>query len=231
MPCKGCRMKVGTMKKLLIPVILLAAAILTGLLFFSDPNIVDQDYISSKKYEELEDKLEKSKSENKSQEWVLKQFALKLSRNSNNYRRELPIRLDSVSVDSILSLNKKINLGDNYTGQQFSINNNYYGVLVFEEGGIKSVFLLMESKGLYKDIDILLATISDSKVVDLESIGSFGKNISEETTSIIHIGKNNLIRTTVNRKRFYPVSQQNESNYIYKIKPDGYISSQILSQS
>lgn len=219
------------MKRLLIPVMVLSAAILAAFLLFSDPNVIDQDYISSSEYEDLEHELEKNKSQNKTEETALKQLILELALNSSGYSRKLPIRLDSISVDSILSRNGKIDIGDKYTGQSSFTNNNYYSVLILEEGEIHRVLFLVESKGLYKDIDLLLATTSDSAIVDLESIGSFEKNISEEVYSIIHIESNSLIRTTVIKNRFYPVNQQNKTNYRYEIGPDGHINSRVLSGS
>lgn len=194
-----------------------------GIYFFgSDPNIIDENYISSKEYQSLQAQIDGNRRATIQKEELLNLVAIKILSGGTSPDRRLPYILDSLNIDSLGVLDNKIRLDFSGVKPDEFKNLSFYRVLAMSKENTDFVFFLMQHPGIYKEIDIVLATVKDSSVVDMKSVGSFRKNLAEETTSTVRISRDH-IETKVEKLRFYPVEQHNVIHYRYTVANDGFI--------
>lgn len=194
-----------------------------GIYFFGpDPNIIDENYISSKEYQSLQAQIDDNRRTTIQKEELLNLVAIKILSGGTSPDRRLPYILDSLSIDSLGVPDNKIRLDFSGVKPDEFKNFSFYRALAMSKENTDLVFFLMQHPGIYKEIDIVLATVKDSSVVDMKSVGSFRKNLAEEITSTILINRDH-IETKVEKLRFYPVEQHNVIHYRYTVANDGFI--------
>lgn len=220
------------MKKVIIITALFAAALFASICFYNpDRNVIDEDYILSKEYQSLEKQFGENKTGNRDKESILSLVAREILADTIKYNHPLPWHIDSLAIESIMGAKNKIHLNNSEVGQTEFGSYDFYGVLTLAEDNISVVLFLMKRPGVYKDIDVVLASVEDSLIVDIKSIGRYEKNIEEETTSTIQIDENQSIKTKTVKIRSYPVRQKNIIHYSYTVSNDGIIEVSVTSNN
>ena len=222
------------MKKIgiVITLLLLGAG---GIWFWHDPdrNVIDDEFTKSEEFQLLNKQWEEEKRSAGERESAISLLVKQMLSQTGFDERTLPVRLDSVSISALLTEESKIPLGRNHAlFSQLSAESIYrYGRI--QLNGVSALLFLVKAPGVYRDVDMLLATVKDSSLVDLELILQYRKNLTEEVSgeAVFEGQSNNIIIATIDNQRFYPVEQNNTITYRYAIKEDGNIETQIVSES
>lgn len=211
---------------------LLAAVLVTAwLLYDPDRNVIDEEFVQSESYKSLQQQLEDEKTEFRKRESVVNLVIQRMYDDTLELQQSLPVRLDSLSLDTLLVEKYKIPIyRDEVSSSEFTAF-SFYRLQRFNIGDLTTMLFFMERPGVYRNVGLVLATVKDSEVVDTELIGEYKKNISEEVKGIVAMKGNSIFKSTLTRTRFYPVVQKNVVAYRYIIAKDGTIESQVISDS
>lgn len=224
------------MKKLGIVFTLLAVSAAAFWLWYDpDRNVIDDQFTQSEGYRSLHKQWEENKARaiDSDKESALAHLVTSLLSHTGRMEGTLPVRLDSVSLPALLTDESEIQMEkDQPLFAQLSAESIYtYGRI--QLNGLSAVLFLVKRPGVYQDVDMLLATVKDSALVDAELLLEYRRNLAEEVSgeAFFENGNNHVIRVTMNKRRFYPVEQTNTISYRYTIEEDGNIETQLDSES
>lgn len=207
------------MKKVAFFAILLAAATLAGYLLFFSGSVVDEGYLKSEEYRTLQRQIEQEKDEIKDRESALMAVVQKMLAHPDKYHQGVPFRLDTLALDSLMIPENKITIEASKDYENY----RFYGLNIFKGENYTGALCLVQLPGGYKNIEIGLATLRDSSVVDVGLIGRYTKNVMEHTHTKLLVDGDLNINATIEKNQFYPVSQKNTVNYRYTISKQGFI--------
>ncbi len=207
------------MKKVAFVAVLLAAVILAGYLFFFPGSTVDEAYLRSEEYRTLQRQIEQEKDEIKDRESALMAVVQKMLAHPEKYHQGVPFHLDTLAMDSLMISENKITIEASKDYENY----RFYGLNVFKGENYTGALCLVQLPGGYQNIEIGLATLRDSSVVDVALIGRYTKNVMEHTHTVVLIDEDLNIMTGIEKNRFYPVRQKNTVNYRYTISKKGFI--------
>lgn len=217
------------MKKTAIIIVLLFAAGLAAYrYYYADPNIVNEEYLSSENYKTLQDDIQYERNTIADREAILQEVVKQMLVQRSRYRHGLPYHLDSLILDSVLNSENRLSLPDLRIMPSDYKNYNFYGLQILEGENYSALLSLIEMPGIYRDIEVGLTTIRDGNIIDTALIGRYGKNLSATTHSEIYIDADHDIRVRMNKSRQYPFKQEHYVSYQYQITKDGKIISSIL---
>lgn len=217
------------MKKYAIVILLFAAAILAVYQwYYADPNIIDEEYISSDSYQVLQQNIAFEKSKITDRETVLKKVVQKMLARDAAFQRTLPYRLDSLALDSVMKDENRLSIPEFRIKPSDLSEYTFYGLTIFESEEYRALLSLIELPGVYRDLEVGLTTVRDGEIIDIAMVGRFQRNISLETHTEIYIGNEREIRVKVDQSRFYPFEQDKSVRYRYLIANDGRIEYSIL---
>lgn len=210
-------------------IILLCAALLAAYLwFFADPNVVDEDYISSDSFKKLEQNIDYERDSVADRETVIRDVVNQMIQNQSLIQKKLPFRLDSLALDSVLNPQNRLSIPGVRSMPSGSGEYHFYGLIILEGENYRALLSLVELPGIYRDLEVGLTTVIDGQIVDKALIGRYEKNLTEKTYTEIYINENHEIRVEVDKQRFYPFEQEKRVSYRYVINRDGNIESSIL---
>lgn len=217
------------MKKSVTIFVILAVGILGAYLWYhADPNIVDEEYISSDSYKALQQNIDYEKDSIVDRQMILQEVVKQMLVKEAVFQRELPYRLDSLSLDTVLNFRNRLSIPKTNLKSTGSNEYTFYGLTIFESEEYRALLSLIELPGIYRNLEVGLTTIRDGEIVDTALIGRYEKNITEKTHSEIYIGADKEIRVKLDKIRFYPFEQEKSIQYRYLIANDGRIESSIL---
>lgn len=218
------------MKKVVYITIILAAALLAGLYYYTaDPNIVDEDYLETEKFRSLEKRIENEKEKIRDREAVLLMVARQMLVEPDKYQQGLPGHIDSHDLDSVMVPANKLSLDDFRIMPPDFKNYSFYGWSIFEGKHYTGVLSLIKLPGVYKNIEVGLATVRDSSIIDVVLIARYEKNPTEEITTTLYFKEDFSIEAVIEKDRSYPVEQKNTVIYRYNISDDGVIETTVQS--
>jgi len=224
------------MKKIgIVFMLLVVSAAAFWLLYDPDRNVIDDEFMQSEEYRSLHKQWEENKAStiDSDKELALAHLVTYLLSHTGEMEGTLPVRLDSVSLQSLLSDESKIppDRDQLFFSKLSAESIHTYGRIQLND--LSALLFLVQKPGVYQDVDMLLATVKDSALVDVELLLEYRKNLAEEVSgeAFFENGSNNIIQVTVNKRRFYPVEQTNTIRYRYTIKEDGNIETQLDSES
>lgn len=224
------------MKKLGIVFTLLAVSAAAFWLWYDpDRNVIDDEFTQSEEYRSLQKQWEEHKARaiDSDKESALAHLVKSLLSHTGEMEGTLPVRLDSVSLPALLTDESEIQMEkDQPLFAKLSAESIYtYGRI--QLNGLSAVLFLLKRPGVYQDVDMLLATVKDSALVDAELLLEYRRNLAEEVSgeAFFENGSSHIIQVVVNKKRFYPVEQTNTISYRYIIEEDGNIETQLDSES
>ena len=217
------------MKKSAFLLVLLAAVMLGFYQWYStDPNIIDEDYISSEEYRKLQQNIAFERSKIADRDTVLKLVVKHMLANDTAFQQRLPYRLDSLALDRIMSNENSLSIPELRIQPSDLSNYTFYGVTILEGEDYRALLSLIELPGVFRDLEVGLTTVRDGEIIDRALIGRYEKNLSTEIHSEIFIGTDNEIQVKVEKSRFYPFEQEKRADYRYRIASDGRIVSTVL---
>lgn len=218
------------MRKAAIIIVLSVAGILAAYLFYyySDPNIINEDYLSSEAYTTLQDNIQYERDSLADREAVLQEVVKQMLVQKSRYRLGLPYRLDSLVLDSVLKKENRLSLPDLRIMPSDVNDYTFYGLHIFEGEHYSALLSLIEMPGVYRDLEVGLTTVREGNIIDTALIGRYEHNLSATTHSEIIINTDHEIRIKVNKTRLYPFKQEQSVNYQYRIAKNGKIESNIL---
>lgn len=207
------------MKKAVFVAVLLAAATIVGYQLFFSRSAVDEAYLESEEYRSLQRQIEQEKDEIKDRESALMAVVQKMLAHPDKYHQGAPFRLDTLALDSLMIPENRIGIEASKDYENY----RFYGLNIFKGGNYTGALCLVQLPGGYQNIEIGLATLRDSSVVDVALIGRYTKNVMEHTYTVVLIDEDLNIMTGIEKNRFYPVRQKNTVNYRYTISKQGFI--------
>ncbi len=209
-------------RKILAAVIAATLAVGFYLLFYYDPAVIDEAYISTEAFRSLENKLETEENQEKEIENVLKEVAADMLRDPAIPEFSLPYtqKLDaSASEGDPPLLNRMIRTPHG------SRKYGFRGIGRSVHDTLSLLWYTARGPAPHREMDFILATARGETIADVQKVATFRKTISEEITGRLQIDSDLSIRVEVRRIRYYPIRQEYRSNYRYTIGQAGRISS------
>lgn len=206
--------------------ILLLAAVAAVFFYFYDSSLINEAYLSSEKYQQLQKELDKEHARIESENRDISEVFSKLVFSESSPQLNLPVQLDSLSIRKYLSDSPRLPIEPQGLDKPPNRKFNYYNLGVAVRDSIEIVFVLVERASVYLDIEVWMATRYNNSFVDVEGIARFKNSITDRVHTELLIGEDS-IEADMQRIRKYPIFQQAEERYRYLINGQGEISEEI----
>lgn len=195
-----------------IAILLCAAVLYVIFIYDTDSGVIDDDYISSQSYQELETELQKNRTE-------------LLSEKERINRLLVTVLSDSKSTELSMPLDLRISaLAENATEEKaWKYFNEFSYSLIgkLKSGEIAVHLLLLRLRASDKDTRLLLATSKKDSLLDKAVVGQYKDEVAEKVETEFMMNALSQIESKIIQNRRYPVEQTNEQFYQYHISPTG----------
>ena len=189
----------------------LGGLIYLGFIYYSDQSVIDDDYVASESYQQLEERLEKEQERSFSEEESLRMIFEQMLKSNHSKELELPI------TDTFLSLVEAESHWQELQGFKFK------DLGKINRSEITLSFVLIQKPHVYDEAGLVMATSQNDSLIQLQTIGQFKNTVTEKVETQVQIGETNVIATKVFKKILYPVEQENSTTYLYQISESGRI--------
>lgn len=200
--------------KYLRPIIfisILGALVYFAFFYDADRGVIDEGYMASERFQELEQKLQKERQTYLSNSQQINKILQLVIKSNDTPKLELSI---NAAVDELM----------NSDSLWSSLGDYKYSSIGKQKLDELTIYIVLVQKpGIYDEAGLLMATAQNDSLLHMQTIGEFKNTITEKVTTQIYWKAKNVIVARVTRNRLYPVEQENLSSYDYAIRETGEI--------
>ena len=205
--------------------IILAGAAVAFFWYDPDRNLIDEHYLTTDEYRSFQSDYADIRHRSVDEDRLIELLAVKALQTYPVRELSDTLRIDSTAINPRLApaqqlkiAVKEIRVPDKYRAFRF------YHLLNYMAAGDTTVMLIARHPSMYREWELLLATVSDSlQLRDWLPIAVYRTNLQEQVDSRVVIEPGGIITTYVQKHQRYPIEQRNRYVDQYRIDSLGHI--------
>ena len=191
-------------------------SVLGGLIYFGfiydwDQGVINDDYVASESYQQLEEEIAKEQKSAVSNFEKVRSIIQEVINSNSSKKIKLP--LDDITF-----------LKNESDWQNFG-DFKYLNIGSLDQDLLKMYFVLIQKPGMYDEAGLIMAAAQNDSLIEFKTIGKFKDSVAEKVKTEIYLKGEYAIGTKIITKRLYPVEQENMSTHLFEITESGEIKS------
>lgn len=189
----------------------------------SDQEIVNQQYVDSEEYDHFAKQADREQEDARQRKRGIKAQLQNIGDCSAPRTLSVPFKIDSLTLAQWK--------GDNPDScfEERSFKEYPYTLEIIGETSFQNtevIWILRSRRSVYRDQELLVATIKDQELRNAEKVAQYRKNLEEDISTDVEVsdqGDKLVIATVEHRNIKYPIEQKNSIKMMYSIDNKGII--------
>lgn len=197
--------------RLFIFISVLGGLIYLGFIYDRDRGVIDDEYIASESYRQLEEKIQGEQKSTVPAEQKIRIILQEVILSGDSKELELPLN----KISSTLS--------GNNSNWNTLFDLRFKNIGKVKRDSLVIHFVLVQEKKNYDESGLFMTTSEKDSLLAFQTIGQFKHTVTEIVETQVYIKNSGVVVAEISRKKLYPVEQENMNIYSYEILESGRI--------